>query len=105
MWYIFPQLAGLGRSSTAQKFAIRSLDEAQAYLEHPTLGPRLETFTQLVLDVGGRTAQEIFGYPDFLKFRSSVTLFDQVAKSSTFSAALEKYYGGEPDEATMKLLG
>ena len=105
MWYIFPQFAGLGRSSTAQKFAVGSLDEAKAYVKHPVLGRRLGECTQLVLDIDGRTAQQIFGYPDTLKFRSSMTLFDQAAEKSMFSAALDTYYDGEPDEATLKLLG
>jgi uncharacterized protein (DUF1810 family) len=75
IWFIFPQIAGLGRSSTAQQFAIGSLDEAKTYLQHPTLGPRLRACTQLVLDVNGRSAEEILGYPDYLKFRSCMTLF------------------------------
>ena len=105
MWYVFPQLAGLGLSSTAQRFSLRSLDEAEAYLEHPLLGLRLETCTRLVLDISGRSAEAIFGYPDVLKFRSSMTLFDQVADGPIFREALDKYYGGEPDERTLRLLG
>jgi len=70
MWYIFPQITGFGHSGTSQKFAMTSLEEAKAYLQHPVLGPRLRECTQLVLDVNGRTAEQIFGYPDHLKFRS-----------------------------------
>ncbi|HBH81499.1 MAG TPA: DUF1810 domain-containing protein, partial [Nitrospira sp.] len=75
IWFIFPQIAGLGHSAMAQQFAIGSLDEAKAYLQHPVLGPRLRECAQLVLDVEGRSAEEIFGYPDYLKFRSCMTLF------------------------------
>ncbi len=75
IWFIFPQIAGLGHSAMAQQFAITSLDEAKAYLQHPILGPRLRTCTQLVLDVNSRSAEEIFGYPNYLNFRSCMTLF------------------------------
>lgn len=83
IWFIFPQIAGLGHSAMAQKFAIGSLDEAKSYLQHPILGPRLRACTQLVLDVNGRSAEEIFGYPDYLKFRSCMTLFLAAATDNT----------------------
>jgi uncharacterized protein (DUF1810 family) len=83
IWFIFPQIAGLGRSAMAQQFALTSLDEAKTYLQHPTLGPRLRACTQLVLDVNGRSAEEIFGYPDYLKFRSCMTLFLTAATDNT----------------------
>lgn len=106
MWYVFPQIKGLGHSSTAQHYAIGSAGEARAYLEHPVLGPRLERWTQIVLDVQGRTVQDIFGYPDYLKFHSCMTLFSTVDPSCRiYRLALEKYYGGKPDEATLGILG
>ncbi len=105
MWFVFPQVAGLGRSATAQRFAIASRDEAQAYLRHPVLGPRLRECTLLVNQAEGRSVEAIFGYPDDLKFRSSMTLFSQVAEDKTvFLAALDKYFGGEPDHRTLQLL-
>jgi uncharacterized protein (DUF1810 family) len=105
MWFIFPQIAGLGASPMAQRYAIGSLDEARAYLVHPILGPRLEDCTRLVLEVEGSTASDIFGWPDDMKFRSSMTLFAQAAPdNSVFAAALDKYFGGEPDEETLKRL-
>jgi uncharacterized protein (DUF1810 family) len=105
IWFIFPQIAGLGLSGMAQKFAIGSLDEAKAYLQHPTLGPRLRACTQLVLDVNGRSAEEIFGYPDYLKFRSCMTLFLTAAPDNTiFKAALLKYFDGKPDQLTLDIL-
>lgn len=92
MWFVFPQLAGLGHSPMAREYAIASGDEAKAYLDHPVLGPRLRECTQLVLDIQGRTLQDIFGSPDDLKFRSSMTLFAGVAQNhSLFAAALKKY--------------
>jgi uncharacterized protein (DUF1810 family) len=110
MWFVFPQIAGLGHSSTAQHYAMASLDEAQAYLKHPVLGARLREWTGLVLDVDGKSAQHIFGYPDDLKFRSSMTLFERAAEAAgddadVFRQALEKYYDGSPDEKTLALLG
>lgn len=105
IWFIFPQIAGLGRSGTAQQFAIGSLDEAKAYLQHPILGPRLRACTQLVLNVEGRSAEEIFGYPDYLKFRSCLTLFLTAAPDNTlFNAALLKYFHGKPDQLTLDIL-
>ena len=106
MWFVFPQVEGLGSSPTARKYAISSLEEARAFLEHSVLGPRLRKWTQLVLNVEGKSAEEIFGYPDYLKFRSSMTLFSRVAETgSPFEKALEKYYGGKPDGKTLRILG
>jgi uncharacterized protein (DUF1810 family) len=105
MWFVFPQIAGLGFSATAQRYAIVSLDEAKAYAAHPVLGPRLEECTQAVLDVRGRSIQAIFGSPDDLKFHSSMTLFGRAAPDCTlFAEALNKYFGGEPDQKTLDLL-
>ena len=105
IWFIFPQITGLGRSAMAQKFAIGSLNEAKAYLKHPVLGPRLRECTQLVLDVNGRSAKEILGYPDHLKFRSCMTLFLTAATDNTlFNNALLKYFDGKPDQSTLDIL-
>ncbi len=105
MWFIFPQVAGLGHSLAAQRFAIKSIDEAAAYLAHPVLGLRLRECTRLTLDVEGCSAEEIFGWPDWMKFRSSMTLFAEAASDNAlFVAALETYFEGEPDEATMGML-
>jgi uncharacterized protein (DUF1810 family) len=105
IWFIFPQIAGLGRSGMAQQFAITSLNEAKAYLHHPVLGSRLRECTQLVLDVEGRSAEEIFGYPDYLKFRSCMTLFMTAATDNAlFKSALLKYFDGQPDQLTLDLL-
>lgn len=105
IWFIFPQIAGLGRSGTAQRFAIGSLDEAKAYLQHPILAPRLRACTQLVLDVNGRSAEQIFGYPDHLKFRSCLTLFMTAAtENKFFRDALLKYFDGKPDTLTLDIL-
>jgi uncharacterized protein (DUF1810 family) len=106
MWFVFPQLRGLGSSPMAQRYAIASLDEARAYLSHPVLGERLRRCTDLVNRVEGRTAGEIFGYPDELKFRSSMTLFARAAGTARepFENALAKYFRGEPDARTRELL-
>jgi uncharacterized protein (DUF1810 family) len=105
MWFIFPQIAGLGHSGMAQTFAITSLEEAKTYLQHPLLGPRLRECTQLVLDVTGRSAEEIFGYPDHLKFRSCLTLFmTATSDNKVFKDALLKYFDNEPDQLTLDLL-
>jgi len=105
MWFVFPQLRGLGSSPMAERYGIGSLEEARAYLAHPLLGERLRHCTQLVNGVDGRSAEEIFGYPDYLKFRSCMTLFDNVAPDpSLFRAALVKYFGGEPDPMTLDIL-
>jgi uncharacterized protein (DUF1810 family) len=105
IWFIFPQIAGLGHSAMAQQFGISSLDEAKAYLQHPVLGPRLRECTQLVLDVNGRSADEIFSYPDNLKFRSCMTLFLTVAPDNTlFKDALFKYFDDKPDQMSLDIL-
>ena len=132
MWFIFPQLRGLGASSMAQRYAIGSLAEARAYLDHPLLGERLRSCTQLVNRIAGRSAQAIFGYPDYLKFRSCMTLFARAAEEHShappaspagaagdtrdtrdtrdtggnraFSEALARYFAGEGDALTEKLL-
>ena len=101
MWFVFPQIAGLGFSPTAQRYAIASLDEARAYLAHPVLGPRLRDCVRLVLATQGRDAHAIFGSPDDVKFRSSLTLFGRAAPGEAlFPDALDKYYGGAEDAAT-----
>lgn len=105
MWFVFPQLRGLGRSATAQYYGIGSPDEAAAYLQHPVLGARLRECVGLVLAVDGASAHAIFGSPDDLKFRSSMTLFAAVAPSEPlFRRTLDKYFGGEPDPATAEIL-
>lgn len=106
MWFVFPQLRGLGESPTSRRFAIASLAQARAYLAHPLLGPRLLECTRLVNGVEGRTLGEIFGFPDELKFRSCMTLFAAAAgpERTLFDAALHKYCGGEHDERTLALL-
>jgi uncharacterized protein (DUF1810 family) len=108
MWFIFPQLAGLGNSATARLYAIGSLAEARAYLAHALLGARLRECAQLVNRLSGRTLGEIFGFPDDLKFRSSMTLFAQAQQDSPgdnpFRAALEKYCAGAEDPRTRALL-
>jgi uncharacterized protein (DUF1810 family) len=104
MWFIFPQVAGLGLSAMARRYAIASRQEAQAYLAHTVLGPRLAACTSAVLVVEGRSAHQIFGSPDDLKFRSSITLFAAVAQEGIFAEALQKYFDGRPDEATLKAL-
>jgi len=105
MWYVFPQIAGLGRSEKSRRYAISSWGEADAYLRHPVLGPRLRECTAIVNGVDGRSANEIFGSPDDLKFRSSMTLFEAVADDpEPFSTALERYYDGDPDPKTLELL-
>jgi uncharacterized protein (DUF1810 family) len=102
MWFIFPQIAGLGSSAMAQRYAIASLEEAKAYLAHPILGPRLRECSRLVADVAGRRVEEIFGYPDDMKFRSSMTLFAQAtAENEVFVECLRKYFDGEGDPATL----
>ena len=115
MWFIFPQLKGLGSSPTAKHYGISSLAEARAYLAHPLLGARLRECTALVNGLQGATAQAIFGYPDYLKFCSCMTLFacaagertrpDPARGTDPFSAALERYYTGEADPLTVRLLG
>ena len=106
MWYVFPQYRGLGESETAREYAIQSLDEAQAYLADPVLGARLIQCTRLVLELDGPSIQQIFGFPDYLKFRSCMTLFAAVSPGErVFDEALRKYFDGEPDARTLQLLG
>ena len=105
IWFIFPQLKGLGSSSHAQFYGIGSLEEAAAYWSHPVLGPRLEECTILVNQVEKRPIGHILGYPDDLKFRSSMTLFSRAApEARVFAQALEKYFAGQPDQLTLELL-
>jgi uncharacterized protein (DUF1810 family) len=106
MWFIFPQIAGLGNSEMAQTYAIRSLGEAKAYLTHPVLGPRLRECTALVNAVEGKRLSDIFSTPDDLKFHSSVTLFARADgdPASVFAKALQRYFNGKPDDATIARL-
>ena len=105
MWYIFPQLSGLGFSSMATHYALKNLQEAEAFLQHPVLGPRLVEITKVLLELQQRDATAIFGSPDDLKLRSSMTLFRQVSKTlPVFQAVLDKFYGGRPDAKTIALL-
>lgn len=106
MWFIFPQIAGLGFSATSQHYAIRSLDEARGYLDHPTLGPRLREVSQILLSINGKTAHEIFGSPDDMKLRSSMTLFAHATEdNAVFLEVLRKYFGAVEDERTVELIG
>jgi uncharacterized protein (DUF1810 family) len=106
MWFIFPQLAGLGSSPMARLYALSGIAEARAYLSHPVLGPRLQECTGVVNAVPGSTALGIFGSPDHLKFRSSMTLFARVAGGeNVFREALVRYFDGAPDPLTLELLG
>jgi uncharacterized protein (DUF1810 family) len=105
MWFVFPQLRGLGSSPTAVRFSISSIDEARAYIAHELLGPRLRECAGLVTAIDGRSATDVFGRPDDLKLRSSMTLFARAADDNAdFVAVLEKYFGGEEDPATVSRL-
>jgi uncharacterized protein (DUF1810 family) len=105
MWYIFPQVVGLGSSATAQHYGIRDAEEARAYLAHPVLGQRLIECAEAICSVTGRSASEILGTPDDLKLRSCATLFAQVSPpGSVFDRVLRRYYDGQPDQATLALL-
>jgi uncharacterized protein (DUF1810 family) len=104
MWFVFPQIAGLGHSAMAQRFAISSREEATAYLSHTVLGARLRECTALVNAVEGRTILDILGSPDDLKFCSSMTLFAAASNDSAFAAAIEKFYGGKSDQTTLELM-
>ena len=104
MWFVFPQIAGLGGSPMAISYAISSLDEAKAYLAHPILGARLRECISLVNRIEGRSIDEIFGSPDNKKFRSSMTLFAHAADDGLFEQALLKYFGGAPDPLTLARL-
>ena len=105
MWYIFPQIRGLGHSPMAIKYAIQSQEEARAYAQHPVLGERLKQCTRLVNAISGKSIDLIFGFPDNLKFRSCMTLFAEcAAESGIFEEALRKYFNGEPDPLTIQIL-
>ena len=104
MWFVFPQIAGLGMSPTAMRYAISSLDEAKAYLAHPVLGARLRDCVNLVNRIEGRSIEEIFGSPDNKKFRSSMTLFARAADDGLFEQALMKYFDGAQDPLTIERL-
>ena len=105
IWFIFPQIDGLGHSPTAKRYSIKSIEEARQYLNHPVLGKRLLECTEAVVALKGGSVSEIFGYPDDLKFRSSMTLFENIAGSgSVFSFALDRYCHGERDATTLRLL-
>jgi uncharacterized protein (DUF1810 family) len=106
MWFVFPQVRGLGSSDMAMTYAISGREEARAYLDHPVLGPRLRECAGMVVGLEGKSVEEIFGYPDNLKFHSSMTLFAEVEGPSerVFHKALEKYFGGKTDQATLARL-
>jgi uncharacterized protein (DUF1810 family) len=106
MWFIFPQIDGLGYSATARRYAIKAEEEARQYLAHPVLGPRLRECAQAVVEIEGRSASEVFGYPDELKLKSSMTLFAAASQeqASVFRRVLDKYFGGEQDHKTLHLL-
>jgi len=105
MWFIFPQIGGLGYSATARYYAIQSLAEARAYLDHPVLGPRLRECAEALLAIEGRSAAEIFGYPDDLKLGSCMTLFDLASRTdAVFGRILAKYFGGARDDKTLQLV-
>ena len=105
MWFVFPQIAGLGHSPMARRYAVSSLAEAEAYLAHPVLGPRLTECARIVGELQGTSAQDVFGGIDAMKLRSSMTLFDRAdPQNPAFRRVLDKYFGGLPDEATDRLL-
>lgn len=104
MWYIFPQLRGLGQSTLAWYYGIEDLCEAKAYLEHPVLGHRLREITQTALDISETDSMKVFGWPDNMKFRSCMTLFAQVSEDDLFTKALEKFFAGQEDQMTLELL-
>ena len=105
MWYVFPQLDGLGVSATSRRYAIRSAGEAEAYLRHPILGPRLLEIAEAAVEIVGRSAVEVFGSPDDMKLRSCATLFATVTPAgSVFERLLDRYFGGRPDAETLRLL-
>ena len=105
MWYVFPQIAGLGSSPMAQHYAIQSVDEARAYLDHPTLGPRLVAIAEAALALPERSATAVFGSPDDMKLRSCATLFAHVSPpDSPFARLLDHYFGGQPDAQTLRII-
>ena len=101
MWFVFPQAAGLGHSELARRFAISSREEARAYLDHPILGPRLHECTSAAIGSPAHSVGDLFGSPDDLKFRSSMTLFDAMVPKASFGQALMKFFGGQRDERTL----
>ena len=106
MWYIFPQVAGLGMSPTSQYYAISGLKEAEAYLDDPVLGPRLVEISNALMNLDTSDADDVFGWPDNMKLRSSMTLFSLVPSADpVFGKVLDKYFGGEPDDMTLRILG
>lgn len=105
MWYVFPQLAGLGMSDMARRYAIASIDEARAYLDHELLGPRLRACVSALQDLEHGEAEDVFGGGDAVKLRSSLTLFAQASDERLFDAALDRWFGGLRDPATLRLLG
>lgn len=104
MWYIFPQLRGLGQSTLAWYYGIEDLEEAKVYLTHPILGQRLREITLAALDLSETDPMKIFGWPDNMKFRSCITLFAQISEDDLFAQVLDKYFDGQPDSVTMELL-
>lgn len=104
MWYIFPQLRGLGQSNTAWYYGIEDLQEAKAYLAHPVLGQRLREITQVALDLSETDPVKVFGWPDNMKFRSCMTLFALVSEDDLFTKTLDKFFGGQEDSMTLELL-
>jgi uncharacterized protein (DUF1810 family) len=104
MWFVFPQVAGLGTSAMSRRYAIASLEEARAYLRHPVLGPRLVECAEILLGLEGRTAENVFGQIDAMKLRSSMTLFARAAADGPFRAVLDRYFGGVEDDATNRIL-
>ena len=104
IWYIFPQIDGLGASATTKRYSIKSIAEAKAYLDHDVLGPRLCECVNFVLAVEGKSISQIMGYPDDLKLCSSMTLFAQVSDNPIFSQVLDKYFSGKSDERTLEIM-
>ena len=104
MWYIFPQLRGLGQSNVAWYYGIENLDEAKVYLEHPVLGQRLREITQTALELSETDPMKVFGWPDHMKFRSCMTLFAQISEDDLFAKALDKFFDGQGDSMTLELL-
>lgn len=104
MWYVFPQIAGLGHSAMARRYAIRSVEEARAYLAHPLLGPRLRACVAALQDLPDTTAERVFGGIDAVKLRSSLTLFAEAGGGALFEAALARWFGGSRDSVTMKIM-
>ena len=105
MWFIFPQIQGLGYSETAKYYSIRSLDEAKEYLNHSILGSRLTECSQIILDLENKTAKEIFGTVDAMKLRSSMTLFSLVSDNQVFDEVISMYFNGKKDDATLRIVG